>query len=184
MTEKPPRKPKRLQTAGFHDAIRVFFALRCSDARLMYDSRMDDDAPIWKAKVSEVYQTISGCADGVTVKKSLLSDREDLGEAERFFAGKRMYVHIKECPRTQLEERWPYSIVLNAIQNEYRPTFHWRLDDRSLFTRLSMAALNQSKLTFEVRLRDTDLFFRELRLSGSQKSMTLLPLLGIRFWYR
>jgi hypothetical protein len=122
MTEELPKNSQSLQAASLYDVIRISFTLKRGDVWLMCHSRMDDNAPNRKTKVSDVFQTISRYADGVTAKKSSSSDHEDFGGAERFFAGKRMFVHIKECPRTTLDERWPYSIILNAIQNEYWPT--------------------------------------------------------------
>lgn len=184
LTLLEPPNFKRPQTADYHAAIRLVFTLRSSGATFAYDSRMNQDAPLWRASVSRVEQTISGYAENLSIKKLRSGDQGEYDEVERFFSGKRLFVHMTERPKSAMDERWPYFLVLNASQGEYRPTFQWRLDDRSLFTRMSMALLQEKKIGFEIRLRDTDCFFRELSLSESRKSMTLLPLLGVRFWFR
>jgi len=179
-----PQKFKRSQTTDYHAAIRLVFTLRSSGATFAYDSRMNQDTPLWRASVSRVEQTISGYAEHFSVKKLRSIDQGEHDEVQRFFSGKRLFVHINERPKSAMDDRWPYFLVLNASQGEYLPTFKWRLDDRSLFTRMSMAFLQEKKIGFEIRLRDADCFFRELRLSDSRKSMTLLPLLGVQFWFR
>lgn len=174
----------RPEAKDYYHAIRVLFTLRGSSALFTYDSRMDDKVMLHRTRVSKVEQTISGYAEAVAIKKSRISSHEDLGEAERLFVGKKLYVHINERPKTEMDERWSYSLVLNAIQGEYRPTFHWYLDDRSLFTRISMALIQEKKIIFDIRLRDTDFYFRQLRISESKNTSAVLRLLGLRFWIK
>jgi hypothetical protein len=179
-----PKKSPRLQTTDYNAAIRLLFTLRATNANFIYDSRMSLDATTWKVGAPKVEQTISGRAESAAVRKYHAADNDHGIEAERFFSGKKMFVHITERPKTETDARWPYVIILHAIQDVYHPTFQWRIDDRSLFTRISTALLQEAKITFEVRLRDDDSFFRDLRLLESRKGMALLPLHGVRFWLR
>lgn len=133
---------------------------------------------------SKLEQVIQGYSEILCNKDSL---RERIFARQPFanslFNAQQLFIHIKEEPK---DEKFPYIrphslSIFYDYKKRCRITFHWKISDRSFFTRMLASLATGKTFRFVVFLREKDEFFRQYAQESTVELPKHLPIEGLSF---
>jgi hypothetical protein len=172
--------------SDYFNFVRLAFRIKPDDVYFLCKSEPADlnHRLLSESKFEQVIQGYSKFICSKEILGERISARQPF--ANTIFNEKRFFIHIKEEPKDErLPKLRPHTLsVYYDYKKECHITFHWKISDRSFFTRL-LNSINANKtLTVILFLHKMDDFFQKYAEDSSVKLPEIFIVEGLNFTLR
>ncbi len=171
--------------SDYFQSVRLAFRIQPEDVYFLFKSEPADlnHRLLSESKLEQVIQGYSQFICGKEILGERISERQPF--TNTVFNEKKFFIHIKEEPKDErLPKLRPHSLsVYYNYKKECKITFHWKISDRSFFTRLLNAVAVNKTLTVVLFLQKMDDFFQQYAEDSTIELPKVFIVEGLNFTF-
>jgi hypothetical protein len=171
----------------FFNLSKIGLIVDCSKLRFDCDSKPTDTNHYYFSD-RKIEQVISGYSNPIDNEKTLNNSiylRQPYTNS--IFKDKKIYIYIREEKRPEnYSDKTKRHFLSSHSSNQFgqSTTFHWDIEDRSLFSRLCFLQSTSSQLFLILRLSKDDYYFKDLFDKGESKISEYISIEALHFYFK